>query len=186
VEGGIPLREFEKFFKEEVKEKKIQTYGNRARTGKGARKGARRPMFNSDRMSRKEFREYTKAGEVKVTNMYEAILHKDEFDTKPQELQKTMMTLWREKYPNTQIMKEMGLTNTNQLSRILKGLDIPLKRRGGYKGRTSNAVAKSVAPVTLPVEVPKKAEQTRSEERRVGKKGRNRRGPSLAKKKEKR
>ena len=128
--------------------KKREAYANKSRTGKGGSKSRRNGMLPTDRMTKQELAEYTKAGEVVISNMYETIIPKKEFDLKPKDLQKTMLMRWREIYPNSKIMKEMGISGNNAFSAMLNELDVPKKKRGGYRGRR-NATPQSV-PVSTP------------------------------------
>jgi hypothetical protein len=150
LKGGIPLGELERLFNDEVIARKRESYGNRARTGKSGSRSRKTGILPIDRMSRKERKEYTKAGEVVISNMYETILDKKEFELKPKELQKTMMTRWREIYSNEKIMQEMGISANNTFYALIRDLDVPQKKRGGFKGR--NVSTQKSTPATPPAQ----------------------------------
>jgi hypothetical protein len=91
-------------------------------------------------------------GEVKVTNMYDTIIHHSKFTLEPVEVQKGMLSHWREIYKNTDILKEMGISS-NTLSNHLERLGIPKKQKTG--GRRSKAIKEvsllSFEPSSTPV-----------------------------------
>jgi len=118
----------------EVKEKKNQAYMNRAKTGSRggskSRKGMNTPY---DYLTTKEKRKLN--GEVSGFNMYETILEHQEFELKEIEMQKILLTRWRELYDNKKIMAEMGLPNA-QYYKLVNSLGL-VTTRGGARTRTS-------------------------------------------------
>jgi hypothetical protein len=130
----------EKIFLEEIREKKKIGSGSFHMRGKGVKhgfSGALRTPYHF--MKTKEKNKLS--GEVQVSNMYETILPKKEFDLKDYDTKKTLLTRWRELYPNSKIMKEMGISGNNTLKRLIDDLDIPKKRNTGPKGPRRKAVA---------------------------------------------
>jgi hypothetical protein len=119
-------------FELEVREKKNQAYLNKARTGsKGgsrSRKGMNTPY---DYRSKKEKRNLN--GEVESFNMH-TILGWTEFERKDKETQKTLLTKWREIYPNTKIMEVLSegrpsKLNSQSYADIVNELGCPKKQR---------------------------------------------------------
>ena len=108
-------------FETEVREKKSQAYNNRAKTGaKGgsrSRKGMSTPY---DFMSTSEKKKLN--GEVEIFNMNTTILPIEEFRLKDEQMQKTMLTAWREIYDNLKIRKEFTIFLTmGYVSGTLRG-----------------------------------------------------------------
>lgn len=116
----------------EVKEKKNQAYMNRAKTGSRggskSRKGMNTPY---DYLTTKEKKKLN--GEVSGFNMYETILEHKDFELKEVEMQKTLLTRWRELYDNKKIMAEMGLPNA-QYYKLVNNLGL-VTARGGARSR---------------------------------------------------
>ena len=114
-------------FETEVREKKSQAYNNRAKTGaKGgsrSRKGMSTPY---DFMSTSEKKKLN--GEVEIFNMNTTILPIEEFRLKDEQMQKTMLTAWREIYDNLKIRKELGVSN-KAFYDLVAELKIPKKTR---------------------------------------------------------
>lgn len=126
------------------------SHGNRAKTSKtGRRASGSRTRFISDTMSKKELKEYTKAGKVETYNMYETIIPKYEFDYKNKETQKAMLTRWREIYDNKKIMNEMGISSGTLYS-LINEFEIPQKQKGGYRGKRKSVTQqlKYIPPTT--------------------------------------
>lgn len=97
-------------------------------------------------MSKKELREYTKAGKVVVTNVYKTILPRIEFESQTEDVQRAMMIKWREMYGNDEIMEGLGITGNNTFYKIIERLNIPPKPRGGGKkrGKAKNTSNKKI------------------------------------------
>jgi hypothetical protein len=121
----------EKLFHQEIRDKKRTGSGAFHKRGKGVRHGMRGIKFQYDFLTAKEKRMLN--GECVVSNMYTEIISKAAFDEKEKDIQKAMLTKWRELYSNSKIMKEMGITGQGTLAKYLKDLDVPKKQRGGKK-----------------------------------------------------
>ena len=121
-------------FETEVREKKNQAYNNRAKTGaKGgsrSRKGMSTPY---DFMSKSEKQKLN--GEVEIFNMNTTILPIEEFKLKDEQMQRTMLTAWREIYDNMKIRTELGVSN-KAFYDLVAELNIPKKTRIESKKRT--------------------------------------------------
>lgn len=146
------MEDFDKFFQSEIIEKKKHLQSQRAKTGRGASRSRRIGIMPTDRMSKRELKEYTKAGEVVISFMYDALIPKEEFDNKPLEEQVKIMKRWRELYTNAEIMKGLGIAGSNTLYKMLNKLDLPPKSRGGYRKR--NSKPKDKKPKEVAVESP--------------------------------
>ena len=131
-------------FETEVREKKSQAYNNRAKTGaKGgsrSRKGMSTPY---DFMSTSEKKKLN--GEVEIFNMNTTILPIEEFRLKDEQMQKTMLTAWRDIYDNLKIRKELGISN-KAFYDLVAELKIPKKTRIESKKRASRPKAVAVTP----------------------------------------
>ena len=123
----------ERFFQSEIKAKKHETASLRTAT-KHRRLGKGSMKFASDLMSRKEKKEYTKAGEVLTSNLYDTILPVDEFMKMDEHDQKNRLQYWRLKYSIKDIMTGMGIYNKRYYE-IIDSLGLP-KDRG--KSATRN------------------------------------------------
>ena len=100
--------EIEKVFLNEIREKKNHAYNNRSRTGGGGGSSSRKGVRTAyDYMSSKEKKKLN--SEIEVFNMYETIIPFKEFKLKDRETQRTLLTRWRELYPNKKITEEMDL-----------------------------------------------------------------------------
>lgn len=131
-------------FETEVREKKSQAYNNRAKTGaKGgsrSRKGMSTPY---DFMSTSEKKKLN--GEVEIFNMNTTILPIEEFRLKDEQMQKTMLTAWRDIYDNLKIRKELGVSN-KAFYDLVAELKIPKKTRIESKKRAGRPKAVAVTP----------------------------------------
>lgn len=117
--------ETEILLQEEIKEKKQSAQDMRSRAA-GKRGG--RVKFPTDLMSRKEKLKHTKAGKVTVTNIYDEILKRAEFDALEEHEQKSRLQYWRSKYNVKQIQKGMGVAAATYYNYI-DGLDLPKQRK---------------------------------------------------------
>lgn len=138
----------ERLLREDIQEKKKAGRGVFSMRGKGVKHGLsgalKTPYYY---MSNKEKKKLD--GEVKVSNMYETVIPFKEFELKDQETKKAMLLRWREIYPNTKIMREMNLNNSDYY-KLIGDLEIPKKPRGGVrhtknKNRTSAAKTEVIA-----------------------------------------
>jgi hypothetical protein len=133
----------------EVKEKKNQTYGHRARTGRGSSKSRKGMNTPYDFMNKEEKNKLN--GAVTMTNLFDTIISREEFDTMDEKQQKSMMTHWRDIYPNSKIMEEMGITGSGTFHAYINKLDIPRKKRLGGRPRKSS-IKKEIEKVPTQVE----------------------------------
>ena len=148
------MNEIEKMFMQEVREKKRTGSGAFSKKGKGVKHGMRGIKFPYDYLSAKEKRLLN--GKVEVTQMYETILHKDEFLQKDEATQKAMLLRWREIYPNSKIMQEMQINSSGAFHNIITSLDIPRKTRHGA-GRPKGK--KESDQLALPIKKEEKTSQ---------------------------
>jgi hypothetical protein len=130
-------------FELEVREKKNQAFLQKSKTGSRggskSRKGMRTPY---DSLKPHEKRKLN--GEVQVT-MYETILTKEEFDLKDKEMQKLMLTRWRELYSNKEIQSQMKLHNVSYY-KLVDELGLPKKESTPRSPRTPRK-SKTIAVV---------------------------------------
>ena len=68
-----------------------------------------------------------------ISNIYETILTRDEFDKLQDYEKKNMLQYWRTQYSNEAIRKGMKIS-VNTLYGIIKDLDLPVQKRGGNRG----------------------------------------------------
>jgi len=140
----------EKIFYDDLREKKRT--GSNIHHKTGSRGYVGKMLFPTDIMSRKDKYNMRKAGKVERYNMYDTIINKDEFLLKDKELQKNLLTHWREIYENEKIMEGMEIHSNNTYHRLIKDLEIPKKKRGGarnFSGRP-RASKKIVATESQP------------------------------------
>jgi hypothetical protein len=135
-------------FESEVRDKKNQAYMNKSKTGaKGGSKSRKGVRTTFDFLSSKEKKKLN--GEVRTHNMYETILNWTDFELKDRETQKTLLTRWREIYPNTKIMKELAVGrakpfNTQSFADVVNELGCPPKTRGQFTGERKPRKSKTV------------------------------------------
>lgn len=125
--------EAEELLRGEIEEKKKT--GNMAHSKKG-RRSYGRMKTTLDLLSGKEKRAYTKAGKVQVSNLYEELLTRAEFEALPEEDQKRRLEFWRTKYTVKQIQQGLGVASITYY-KYLERLGIELERPG-RKGKTKN------------------------------------------------
>jgi hypothetical protein len=128
-------------FQEEIRHKKNQAYSNKARTGRGSSKSRKGMSTPFDFMNKAEREKLN--GEVTLTNLFDVIISREEFDTMEEKQQKAMLTRWREIYPNEKIMKEMGITASSTFSKYITALDIPRKGRVNTGRPRKNPIKKT-------------------------------------------
>lgn len=132
--------EVERIFNQDIREKKLAGYGASKRTGKGVRHGIRGGMRTpSSLMTKREKKEYMKPGELIVSNVYE-FMEWNQFKQLGEIQQKDLLIRWREKFTNTEIMKNMGLSDHNAYYRTVKKLGLSSHK---YAGGNNN-----IPPVT--------------------------------------
>jgi hypothetical protein len=134
-------------FEMEVRDKKNQAYLNKSKTGsKGGSKSRKGVRTAYDFMNKKEKKLLN--GEVESYNMFTTILNWAEWQTKDTETQKNLLTKWRETYPNSKIMDELGqgrtkAFNTQSFADLVNGLGCPPKTRGQFSGERKPRKAKA-------------------------------------------
>lgn len=139
------MNTYERMFNDEVREKKTVGRGVFSRRGKGVKHTIRGIKTPYDFMSAKQKRELN--SEVKSFNMYENIISKDEFFEQPREIQKNMMTKWREIYSNKEIMSSMGVLGNNQFNNLIKDLGVPPKQNRIMKNNVRKKAKTTVSKV---------------------------------------
>jgi hypothetical protein len=127
----MAYNEIERLFNDDIREKKKAGRGAFAKTGKGNERagvkgGLKTPYSFMTTRERKKLN-----GEVRITQMYETIISREEFELKDKETQKAMLTRWREIYPNGKIMDDMGVRSSGAFHNIIQSLEIPRKTRHG-------------------------------------------------------
>jgi len=143
--------ELERLFYEDVREKKKAASGVHHKTGKNGYVGTMR--FPSDIMSRSEKMRYRRSSKVMVTNMYDEILHIDEFEKLETYEKKNRLQYWRNIYSNKEITTGMGIWNNKYYS-IVAELELPKAPRAN-SNKPRKAAAKKVKPQEIKEE-PKK------------------------------
>ena len=145
----------ERLLREDIIEKKRTGRGAFSMRGKGVKHGIsgafRTPSYF---MSNKEKKLLN--GEVETFNMYETILPYEEFKLKDKEMQKLMLTRWREIYDNMKIRTELGLSN-KAFYDLVAELEIPKKTRIERKGLRKVTKTKQAKPQTTAQVTPKKS-----------------------------
>lgn len=120
-------KEIERMLREDIREKKKAASGSFHKRGKGVKHGfsgaLRTPSYY---MTTKEKNQLN--GELKVMNMYETIMDKEEFFKQSEEMQKTILTRWREIYQNDEIIKGTGISSA-VYHRLIERLEVPKKPR---------------------------------------------------------
>lgn len=151
------MENIERVFQEEIREKKRIGSGVYSRRGKGVKhgiSGALRTPYHY--MTNKEKKKLN--GEVETYSMYETVLEKNEFLTKDLDLQKLMLTRWREIYDNDLIKEAMGMTN-KAYHDLVNELELPKKRRSGRpvgSKATATPKPKKTEEIKKPVEIKEK------------------------------
>jgi hypothetical protein len=115
----------ENIFDLEVKEKKAQKNLYRAKTN-GRRKSGH--MFPTDFMSADEKKEYTKAGEVIVTSLWDQILTGAQYNELTDEKKKQALQHWRKIHTTKAIKEKLGW-NDYHLYKEFEKLGIEVEKR---------------------------------------------------------
>src|SRR3954469_17705181 len=128
----------EKMFQDDIREKKKAGSGSFHKRGKGVRHGLsgalRTPSYY---MKQKEKNKLS--GEGRSYNMFEnTILSLEEFNSRQLNVQRDLMTAWRENFTNKDIRESMEMT-AGRFAKLVKDLDIPMKEKTG--GRTKKTAA---------------------------------------------
>jgi hypothetical protein len=123
--------EAEREFGEDIRSKKQTGHGARHKRGKGAahRTSVKLP---SDFLTGRAIKKLS--GKVRVYNMYDTIISKEEFSKADKETQKTMMERWRGRYQAKEILKKMGISSASFYG-LLERLGIPTDPRKSPRER---------------------------------------------------
>lgn len=123
----------EKLFMEEVRDKKRTASGVHSKTGKRGYIG--KMQFPSDIMSRKDRKEYIKSGEVIVTNIYDKIMPREEFQAHSEEEQKVILQALRERHKTKDIQKAWRMNSAGYYALVDK-FGLAKLHRGGRRAVT--------------------------------------------------
>ena len=142
----------ERIFQDDIRDKRKAGSGSFHRKGHGIKHGIggalRTPSFFMKTKEKKKL-----DGEVETYNMYTTILNWTEFEQKDREIQKMLLTKWREIYPNQKIMDELSVGtnkhfNAQSFADLVNGLGCPPKIRGGSKPRKERQASIAIATAT--------------------------------------
>jgi hypothetical protein len=100
--------------------------------GKRRSKGAKNMRYPYETMSRSERLKYTKAGTITVTNLFDKILTRAEFDQLSEDEQKKRLIYWRDKYSQKEIYATLQMGSATYY-KMIESMGIPAGRRGKYK-----------------------------------------------------
>jgi hypothetical protein len=146
-----PYNGAENLFLEEIRDKKRETALLRTAT-QHKRLGAKKVLFATDLMSRKEKLKHTRAGKVMTQpNLYEDILPIAEFEKLETYEKRNRLQYWRSVKSAKEIQAEMG-TNSKRYYEIIKELDLPKAPRtkaGDPKPRKAIVKRKEVPAVAI-------------------------------------
>jgi hypothetical protein len=140
--------EIERIFNDDIRDKRKTGSGSFHKRGKGVKhgfKGALRTPYYY--MTNKEKKALN--GKVEVSFMYETVIPYDEFILKDIEIQKAMLTRWRELFSNEHIKKEMGVYNKRYYD-IVEELKIPKKRNRVFKDTKNKKEVAAMTPSKTP------------------------------------
>src|SRR4051812_41274516 len=115
----------ENIFDLEVKEKKAQKNLYRAKTNGRRKSGHMLPM---DFMSAEEKKEYTKAGEITVTSLWDQILTGTQYKELTDDKKKQAMEHWRKIHTTKAIKEKLGINDYN-LYKEFEKLGIQVEKR---------------------------------------------------------
>jgi len=126
-------------FEEELREKKQQRHALRAKTsGKRKKAGSMLPI---DFMSKAQQKEYTKAGEIMITNLWDEIITLEQYNELSDEKKKNALEHWRKVHSTAAIRKKFGW-NSNKTYKEFERLGIQVQKRvhkNPRKGTTTAA-----------------------------------------------
>lgn len=144
----------ERLLREDIIEKKRTGRGAFSMRGKGVKHGIsgafRTPSYFMTNKEKKLLN-----GEVETFNMYTTILKMDEFKLKDEEMQRTLLTKWREIYDNAHIRNELGISN-KAFYDLVAELKVPRKARVEVAG-SRKSKPKQAKPKTTVAVAPKKS-----------------------------
>jgi len=125
--------EIEKIWQEDIKDKRLRA------GSKGSASSKMRTTY--DYMTAAEKRKLN--GKVEVTNMYDLLLNKEEFEAYPEAKQTEIMTHWRTKYSNQKIMDSLGIHSPGQFNSLIEKLHVPKKNTWKRSGKQKEAKAQN-------------------------------------------
>ncbi len=131
-------RHMSSIFEEEVREKKQQRHLYKAKTNGRRKSGSMLPM---DFMSKAQQKEYTKAGEIVVTNLWDQIITVEQYEALTDEKKKAAMEHWR-KIHTTAAIRKAFKWNSNKTYKEFDRLGIEKAVR---KPRTATGIQKAPA-----------------------------------------
>ena len=135
-------------FESEVKEKNQQRHALRAKTN-GRRSSGH--MFATDFMTKEQRAEYTKAGEVMLSNIWDEILGRAQFDELSDEKKKTALEHWYKMHGTGKIKKKLGFSDY-QLYRLYEKLGVEYTKRPNVKRKAKATAAPKEKPAAKKVE----------------------------------
>lgn len=153
----------ERIFQDDIRDKRKAGSGAFHQRGKGVKHGIggalRTPSFFMKAKEKKKL-----DGEVETYNMYTTILNWTEFEQKDKETQKTLLTKWREIYPNQKIMDELAIGmgrhfNSQSFADLVNELGCPRKARGGSKPREPRKPRQAMTAITPTIQEEKPQEE---------------------------
>lgn len=131
----------ENIFDLEVREKRAQKNQYRAKTN-GRRKSGH--MFPTDYMSADEKKEYTKAGEITVTSLWDQILTGTQYNELTQEKKKQAMEHWRKIHTTKAIKEKLGWNDYHLYKEFEKlGIEVEKRKPRGTSERFQKKEAKA-------------------------------------------
>jgi hypothetical protein len=142
----------DKIFYDEIREKKKETALLRTAT-QHKRLGAKKVLFATDLMSRKDKLKHTKAGRVMTTNMYENILPIAEFEILEDFEKRNRLQYLRSKYSAKELQAAMG-TNSKRYYEIIKELNLPKAPRSkeGQAPKPRKAALRRQEPAAIAIQ----------------------------------
>jgi hypothetical protein len=140
----------EDIFYQEIREKKKETALLRTAT-QHRRLGAKKVLFATDLMSRKEKLKHTKAGKVMTTNMYEDILPIAEFEKLEDYEKRNRLQYLRSVKSAKEIQAAMG-TNSKRYYEIIKELDLPKAPRTKSGAAPRKAAIRRKEPAAVAIQ----------------------------------
>ncbi|MEK4678162.1 MULTISPECIES: hypothetical protein [Bacillus] len=114
--------EVQRVLQEEIRERKRIASGVHHKTGKRGYVG--KMLFPTDMLKGKEKRSYQKASKVEISNMYETMMSRTEFEMLPVEQQKQMLQGYRMHFHMKDIVKHWKMSTTKLYS-LIKELELP-------------------------------------------------------------
>ncbi|MBJ8113643.1 hypothetical protein JDS99_29355 [Bacillus cereus group sp. N6] len=114
--------EVQRVLQEEIREKKRTASGVHHKTGKRGYVG--KMLFPTDMLKGKEKRSYQKASKVEISNMYETMMSRAEFEALPVGQQKQMLQGYRIHFHLKDILKHWKMS-TATLYTLIKELELP-------------------------------------------------------------